>query len=763
MALGSSAPEILLSVIELFRNEFHAGALGPSTIVGSAAFNLFMIIAVCVSSIPEGEVRFIKEVPVYFVTSFFSIFAYVWLIFILQGHTPHIVDPGEGLATFLFFPVLIFLAYLADVGYFSKKKQEKARRGSLISADMSKEELAEETARIRREHGDISDEQLQKIIKIEARAHATRAHYRVAAIRNLIGGKRVPVDKFSRSMTNEMGRLASGFTGMFSPKSKKKVVPVAVEDVEAAEEKKDPVFFEFEHEKLAVLENAGCVKITVKRYGDTKGTAKVNYRTYDGSAHKDQDYVPVEDTLTFASGETKQTFKVNIVDDTAYEEDEEFYVELFDPIAVPENANQSLMPPAQLGSVKATTVVIIDDDLPGVIDFPSDSLHVEEGVNDTEKEIHIIRRNGATGTITCKYTTEDDTAAAPDDYDQAEGVVSFEPGVTTASIMVNIKARGRYDRIERFRVILSEPTGGAKFPEDADGGPDSNILTVFIKSQQMAKDRIDRIMSTMQSNWSKAKLGSSNWREQFVQAIYVNGGDDDDEEEVEPPTYQDYIMHVITLPFKVIFAFIPPTDYCDGWLCFCVSLGMIGIVTAVIGDLAELLGCVINVWPPEVTAITLVALGTSMPDTFASKTAAMQDPYADASVGNVTGSNSVNVFLGLGLPWMMGSLYWTHRHPDAKWISLYGDDTEILESVRTGEYASFIVKAGSLAPSVLIFSCCAVFCVLLLCVRRRVFGGELGGPKRWAHLTSAVLACVWVFYVCLASYFAIKETNRTNS
>ena len=39
MALGSSAPEILLSVIEIFGNNFEAGDLGPGTIVGSAAFN----------------------------------------------------------------------------------------------------------------------------------------------------------------------------------------------------------------------------------------------------------------------------------------------------------------------------------------------------------------------------------------------------------------------------------------------------------------------------------------------------------------------------------------------------------------------------------------------------------------------------------------------------------------------------------------------------------------------------------------------------
>ena len=46
MALGSSAPEILLSVIELMTNKFYSGELGPSTIVGSAAFNLLIIIAV---------------------------------------------------------------------------------------------------------------------------------------------------------------------------------------------------------------------------------------------------------------------------------------------------------------------------------------------------------------------------------------------------------------------------------------------------------------------------------------------------------------------------------------------------------------------------------------------------------------------------------------------------------------------------------------------------------------------------------------------
>ena len=58
-------------------------------------------------------------------------------------------------------------------------------------------------------------------------------------------------------------------------------------------------------------------------------------------------------------------------------------------------------------------------------------------------------------------------------------------------------------------------------------------------------------------------------------------------------------------------------------------------------DFAELFGCVTGL-DDSITAITFVALGASMPDLFASKTAAMDDETADASIVNVTGSNSVS-------------------------------------------------------------------------------------------------------------------------
>ena len=64
MALGSSAPEILLSIYEVIVNNFQAGDLGPGTIVGSAAFNLFVITGICIICIPNGETRRIGNVGV---------------------------------------------------------------------------------------------------------------------------------------------------------------------------------------------------------------------------------------------------------------------------------------------------------------------------------------------------------------------------------------------------------------------------------------------------------------------------------------------------------------------------------------------------------------------------------------------------------------------------------------------------------------------------------------------------------------------------
>ena len=122
MALGSSAPEILLSCIEIIFGGFHSGELGPSTIVGSAAFNLLIITAVCVITIPTPDSRRIKSIGVFATTATFCIFAYVWLIIILMVLSPNYVEPWEAIITFLFFPILVILAFVMDKNICCKGK-----------------------------------------------------------------------------------------------------------------------------------------------------------------------------------------------------------------------------------------------------------------------------------------------------------------------------------------------------------------------------------------------------------------------------------------------------------------------------------------------------------------------------------------------------------------------------------------------------------------------------------------------------------------
>jgi len=199
------------------------------------------------------------------------------------------------------------------------------------------------------------------------------------------------------------------------------------------------------------------------------------------------------------------------------------------------------------------------------------------------------------------------------------------------------------------------------------------------------------------------------------------------EAEEKMPSCMDYVMHFVTIIWKILFAFIPPTDVLKGYPTFVISILGIGACTAIIGDVASHFGCSIHL-KDSVTAIAFVALGTSVPDTFASKVAAQQDPYADASVGNVTGSNAVNVFLGIGIAWTLAAIY----HNSA------GRDFEVLP--------------GNLAFSVTLFCVEAACAIALMLIRRHPsIGGELGGPKPMKIFTSIFFVFLWLFYVMMST------------
>lgn len=719
LALGTSAPEILLSVIEIFGNSFHAGELGPSTIVGSASFNLLVISAICISCIPDGEVRRIGSLKVFAVTTFTCIFAYVWVAIVLLVISPNEVEIWEALMTLLFFPALILVAYLADKDCCMKKadvdtsgmvgislEDRKDPEDSMLGhpqGDASLMNLAKELGHEAHHDDNMSDEDAAKLVaaRIAENQSHNRAWYRVNATRGMTGGKRL------------VPQVLSTFQGVYNqirlPEEERK--KTEIDHTDGGQK----AVVEFTAAAVSVLESEKRVRVGLRRYGKLDMPLTVRVETINGTAVAPEDYIPYNDTVTFAANEQLEQIYIEIVDDNEWEPDEFFFVKL---IRFPDTVQD-----ATLGNISISQVTIINDDEPGKLEFAKPTVIATDC--NRRVRIPVQRVNGADGHVSVKWQTKDITAISGKDFQGGSGELLFDHGETTRTIDISILDSMKPERDESFQVELTDCDGGAtlgKIPK----------CIVTIVSDEEFNGLVSRIFNLTKANLDYLQLEESTWVGQFRQAMNVNGG------EIEEATFVDYILHFCTFFWKVLFAFIPPPKYLNGWPAFIVSLSVIGAMTAIIGDLAGIFGCLIDL-PDSVTAITLVALGTSVPDTFASKHAAVMEKTADSSVGNINGSNSVNVFLGIGLPWTIASIYWMVK-----------------------EGTNFQVPAGNLGFTVIIYTVCAVVAISILILRRllKPFGNaELGGPKVPKIICSIVFVMLWVFYVLMSS---MQATGRIN-
>ncbi|XP_008124161.1 sodium/calcium exchanger 1 isoform X4 [Anolis carolinensis] len=796
MALGSSAPEILLSVIEVCGHGFHAGDLGPSTIVGSAAFNMFVIIALCVYVVPDGEIRKIKHLRVFFVTAAWSIFAYTWLYLILSVISPGVVEVWEGLLTFFFFPICVVFAWVADrrllfYKYVYKRYRAGKQRGMIIEhegegpqskadiemdgkvvnshvesfldgtlvlevdeKDQDDEEARREMARILKElkqkHPDKEMEQLIELANYQvlSQQQKSRAFYRIQATRLMTGAGNI-----LKRHAADQARKA-----------------VSMHEVNCEVADNDPVSkVYFEQSTYQCLENCGTVAISIsRRGGDLTKTVSVDFRTEDGTANAGSDYEFTEGTVVFKPGETQKEIRVGIIDDDIFEEDENFLVHLSNVKVISAEQEESVLEAnhvatvACLGSPATATVTIFDDDHAGIFTFEEPVTHVSESVG--TMEVKVLRTSGARGNVIVPYKTIEGTArGGGEDFEDTCGELEFQNDDIVKTISIKVIDDEEYEKNKTFYIEIGEPRlvemsekkalllnefGGftitdeeyEKLPltkkEEEErriaemGRPilgEHTKLEVIIEESYEFKNTVDKLIK--KTNLALV-VGTNSWREQFIEAITVSAGEDDDDDECgeeKLPSCFDYVMHFLTVFWKVFFAFVPPTDYWNGWACFVVSILMIGLLTAFIGDLASHFGCTIGL-KDSVTAVVFVALGTSVPDTFASKVAACQDQYADASIGNVTGSNAVNVFLGIGVAWSIAAIY------------------------HAAKGQAFEVQPGTLAFSVTLFTIFAFISVGVLLYRRRPeIGGELGGPRTAKLLTSSLFVLLWLLYIFFSS------------
>lgn len=734
MALGSSAPEILLSVIELLGDDMFSGELGPLTVVGSAAFNLLVIVAVCVFAIPVGEVRFILSVKVYSLTAVWSLAAYAWLLVIVEGEqSPGVVDLWEGLVTLACFPVLVFNAYLVDRYEYRQRRKELEKAGEENDYDEEGAEGKEEA----------EEEEHEK--ELVNRVH----RHRSSGIRMLVAGKS---KKGGKDVSSSFGDSDSM--------------------LQSAKEPDNTIWFPSQCTLIDIRESMS-VPIKIVRTGDVQHHVQAKYETAACTCRPDVDYLPTSGFVTFLPGETEQTIDVQLLQETR--EVGYFKMCLSEPCMVREQNQTGMgsesslaayrneprksgtttsLPCCALGKHSTAYVLVVNSDFvgrSGVLTFGSDSLEVQGGVNKRKVPVPVFRVAGSENAVMCAYRTERLSAVPGYDYEEDEGEIYFIDGQAVAMINITVLPKRLGESNDCFQIVLDKNEGGVLFNPHDDGGEDSCILTVTIVNENRRTywraDTATFYIVDKIFNVDFLREVAENWCDQIVCACFCNGSF----EAQKTASVGDWTMHLAVLPWKLFYAVSCPPPVAS-WACFVLSLGHIGLVTAVVCDLAELFGCVLEI-EDTITATTFVALGTSLPDLFASRTAAVQDDYADASIVNVTGSNAVNVFLGVGLTWSIGAIYWKANGANDKWRARYGQ-----MGFKEG---LFIVRGDNLTFSVIVFMMAAVVCLLVLNARRRAFGGELGGPYGAKVFTATLLVMLWIWYVSLVCWNA--QNSRSSS
>ena len=175
-------------------------------------------------------------------------------------------------------------------------------------------------------------------------------------------------------------------------------------------------------------------------------TVTVNYATADGAATSGSDYVATSGTLTFNPGITTQTITVNVNGDTTVEPNETFVVNL----SVPTNAT--------IATAQGTGT-IVNDDAASLPTLSINNVNANEGNAGTTPFVFTATLSAASAsTVTVNYATADGAATSGSDYVATSGSLTFNPGITTQTIAVNVNGDTTVEPNETFVVNLSVPT-----------------------------------------------------------------------------------------------------------------------------------------------------------------------------------------------------------------------------------------------------------------------------------------------------------------
>merc|ERR1719278_512240 len=261
---------------------------------------------------------------------------------------------------------------------------------ALAEFERNRREYINAMKRIRLENPNISliDLETKAREEVMAKGPKSRAYYRAQATRKMAGK-----EDAQKSYRKQLAAEAEA----------EKAAAAAADVEEVEEEKEDGVCrIMFDPPHYTVMESVGTFEVTVVRVGgDMNTTVQVDYKTEDGTASSEGDYIEAVGTLTFGPGETQKMVTLEVLDDDVFEEDEHFYIRIsnlrrkdgkaFSEISVTgEDGVAKMQPSIQLGTPHMATIIILDDDHGGIFSFDDAEVEVVESVGTFELELKRI-------------------------------------------------------------------------------------------------------------------------------------------------------------------------------------------------------------------------------------------------------------------------------------------------------------------------------------------------------------------------------------
>jgi Domain of unknown function (DUF4082)/Bacterial Ig-like domain/Calx-beta domain len=167
----------------------------------------------------------------------------------------------------------------------------------------------------------------------------------------------------------------------------------------------------------------------------------VNYATADGTAAAGSDYTSKSGLLTFAPGTVTQTISVAVLADALDEPDETL------------NVNLSGATNATISDSQGVGTIVDDDPNPTLT---INNVSLPEGNSRTRNFTFTLTLSAASArTATVSYATTNVTAVAGSDYTAKSGTVTFNPGTTTQTIVIEVQGDTRVEANETFFVVLT--------------------------------------------------------------------------------------------------------------------------------------------------------------------------------------------------------------------------------------------------------------------------------------------------------------------